>query len=89
MEGGWARCLRAFLEHILLDPCGLATGGVPLSLDDGPVMLFARLSNVLADGEGLMKGFDWKGASGLKPCVKHNNVVKKVGRTSQYHKHHG
>ena len=66
---------------MLLNPCGLATGGVPLQLDSGSVMLFARLSSVLADGEGHMKAFDWKGASALKPCVKHTNVIKKVRRS--------
>lgn len=81
VDGGWACCLRLFLEYMLLNPCGLAMGGVPLPLDSGPVMLFARLSNILADGEGHMKAFDWKGASALKPCLKHGNVTKKVGRS--------
>ena len=70
--------VRRFLEHILLRPGGLAVGGVPLMLDDGPIMSFARLSNVLADGDGHMQVWDWKGAASLKPCVKHWNVVKKV-----------
>lgn len=74
---------RRFLEHILVHPAGLATGGVPLVLDDGPIMLFARLSNVLADGDGHMHIWDWKGAAALKPCVKHWNIVKKVCTTPQ------
>ena len=42
-----------------------------------PVILHAHLWSVLADGEGHMKAWDWVGASGLKPCVKHFNVYKK------------
>ncbi len=69
---------KRFLEHLLTHPCGLAAGGVTLELDDGPILLFARVSNVLADGDGHAEIFDWKGASALKPCIKHWNVVKKV-----------
>ncbi len=73
--------LRIFLEKLLIGPSGLSGGGVAIELDDGPLLLFGRLSNVLADGEGLMKAFDWKGASSLKPCLKHFNVYKKVSCT--------
>ena len=72
--------LRPFLEHFLVHPCGLAAGGVPVELDDGPRMIQARLSNVLADGEGHMVAWDWKGAGALKACVKHANVLEKVVR---------
>lgn len=74
--------VQRFLEHILLQPCGLAVGGVPLELEDGPVMLFARLSNVLADGDGHEELWDWKGAAAIKCCVKHWNVVKKAHQRS-------
>jgi hypothetical protein len=40
-------------------------------------LLFARLTNLLSDGDGLRMAFDWKGASSLKPCFKHYNVFKK------------
>ena len=80
VEGGWAHMLRLFLEHFLVHPCGLAAGGVHVELDDGPRMIHARLSNVLADGEGHMIVWDWKGAGALKACVKHANVLKKVVR---------
>lgn len=82
VAGGWPHMLRRFLEHILVHPCGLAAGGLAVATDDGPCMLFARLSNVLSDGEGHMHAFDWKGAAALKVCLKHNNVLKKAGRTA-------
>lgn len=79
MDGGWAHFFRKYLELQLLGACGLSTGGVALTLEGHPRLLFARLGNVLADGEGHMKAFDWKGASALKPCLRHFNVYKKAG----------
>lgn len=70
--------LRLFLQHILLQPSGLAAGGVHLDLADGPILLFARLASLLSDGDGLAEALDWKGASSMKPCVKCWNVVKKA-----------
>lgn len=78
VEGGWPHFFRRFLEVQLFEPCGLSTGGVAVMLDGQPTLLYARLSNVLADGDGHMKVWDWKGASSLKPCLKHVNVMKKA-----------
>ena len=75
--GGWSHVLRRFLHRQLLGPMGLASVGVPLTLDGRPVMLFGRLSNLLSDGDGLRQALDWKGSSSLKPCFKHHNVFKK------------
>ncbi len=85
VEGGWAHMLRRFLEHLLTHPCGLAAGGVHVALDDGPQMIYGRLTNVLADGDGHMQAWDWKGASALRCCVKHANVLKKVTSTTHWH----
>ncbi len=78
VEGGWSCCLRAYLRAQLLDPAGLMTGGVALTLGGQPVMLYAKVGCILADGDGHMKAFDWKGASCLKPCLRHFNVFKKA-----------
>jgi hypothetical protein len=78
--GGWAACLRLFLERLLLGPNGLTTVGWPMVIGGVHHLLFARLTNVLSDGDGLKQAFDWKGASGLKPCFKHFNVFKKAIR---------
>ena len=42
IEGGWPACLAAFLRALLLGANGLTTAGIPLSLPNGPVLLFAR-----------------------------------------------
>ena len=77
LQGGWSACLNRFLQHQLLGRDGLATGGVPLLIQGQHIALFARLSNLLSDGDGLRMALDWRGASSLKPCIKHYNVFKK------------
>jgi len=69
--------LRLILEHMLASSIALGTSGLQLELSQGPTLLFACLSNMLSDGDGLRMAFEWKGASGLKPCIKHYNVFKK------------
>ena len=40
-------------------------------------MLYGKLASLLSDGDGLRMGLDWKGATSLKPCIKHFNVWRK------------
>ena len=76
--GGWSGMLRRIAENLLLGPHGLATAGLPLRIGGLPSLLYGKLTNILADGDGLRQGLDWRGASGLKPCIKHFNVFKKA-----------
>ena len=69
--------LRCFLERMLCGPSGMATVGVPVPIDGQDRLLFARLANILSDGDGHRMGWAWKGASSMKPCFKHFNVLKK------------
>lgn len=81
VPGGWSSMLRLFLEDLFFGDLGLATVGLPLFLSsETPVFLFATLKNILADGDGFRQGYDWRGASSLKPCLVHHNVVKKDER---------
>jgi hypothetical protein len=76
-RGGWSHFLRMYLWTHLLGPTGIATAGVPIMISGRPILLFAKLTNLLSDGDGLRMAFDWKGASSMKPCFKHYNVFKK------------
>ena len=69
--------LRCFLDRLLFGTHGLVTAGMALRLQDQSFAIFAKLHILLADGEGLKHSFDWKGSSGLKPCLTHFNVCKK------------
>jgi hypothetical protein len=69
--------LRLLLERMLSGQSGLSTVGVPVRIGGQDRLLFAKLTNLLSDGDGHRMGWDWKGASSLKPCWKHFNVFKK------------
>ena len=49
--------------------------------------VFAKLTVLLSDGDGLRSALQWKGASSTKPCFRHWNIVK-PGSTLDKH-HHG
>ena len=51
--GGWSHFLKVYLQRQLAGPCGLCTSGVALVLSGQPVMLFARFTRLLSDGDGL------------------------------------
>ena len=69
--------IRIIMEHLFLGPVGLTSVGLPLHVHGENRMLYGRLANLLSDGDGHRMGLDWKGASALKPCIKHFNVFKK------------
>jgi hypothetical protein len=69
--------LRLFLERVLFGQSGMSTVGVPIKVGGQDRLLFAKLTNLLTDGDGHRMGWDWKGAGSLKPCWKHFNVFKK------------
>jgi len=75
--GGWSRMLRDFLRLLFLGPHGLETVGVPVTIGNHTVVIWARMGHLFSDGDGLRLALDWKGAAGLKPCFLHWNVVSK------------
>jgi len=76
-KGGWSHCFAQVMRLMLLDVEAFATSGVPLSVLGEPVLMFARVRNILSDGDGLRSVLDWRGANGIKPCFKHGLVVSK------------
>ena len=68
-EGRWSGVPRAYLNAHMYSATGMATAGLPLMLNGQQFMVFATLSHLLADGDGLCVAF--KGASGLKCCLRH------------------
>lgn len=62
---------------MLLGPSGMMTAGAAIEIRGRHYTIFARLTNLLADGDGLRMILNWMGASGLKPCFVHSNVLAK------------
>jgi hypothetical protein len=79
LEGGFSRILAMYLRVHLLGTHGCLTVGVPLQLgaSGGLKVLWAKLSNLVADGEGFELAYEWRGASSLRPCLRHYNVLAK------------
>ena len=74
--GGWSRMLGMLLESVFIHRGGFSHGVVVL-IKGVPCTIYAKLHNLVSDGDGLRMAYLWKGASGLKPCLRHWNVLKK------------
>ena len=75
--GGWSRMLRDLLRMVLAGPSGLQTVGAPITVKGQAVAIFAKLVCLLGDGEGVKLALQWNGASSIRPCFRHWNLVKK------------
>ena len=74
--GGWSRLLRDYIRlQLLSSECGLISTGVPLELGGQLTLLWANLRILLTDGDGHRIALDWNGASSIKPCFRHWNVI--------------
>jgi len=78
VSGGWPHCFKLFLRSMCMGHFGLSTSGVPVDIQGEVLLLHGRLTAILGDGDGHAKAFDWKGASSLKPCLRHFNVYRKA-----------
>ena len=77
VDGGVSCALRLMLRAMLLQDGGNFVEGVVLDLDDGPTLFFAQFRVHLGDEAALSRGLSCKGASGMRPCIKCANVLKK------------
>ncbi len=88
MPGGWSFALGRLLRRMFFGTQGFATAGAPLLIHNTPLILFAELGVLISDGDGLRLACCWVGASGIKPCLRHWNVLKKdsdlCGRVDGY-----
>lgn len=76
VDGGWSAMLRKFLNLFLFGDTGIAGSGTPIEIDGVVHVIWARVSNMLADGDGHRMALSWKGAAGIKPCIRHWNLVR-------------
>ena len=44
--------LRLFMEHMLFGPAGMATVGQAVVIHGVPRLIFAKVTNILSDGDG-------------------------------------
>ena len=74
-EGGWSKVFTQILHRTFYGRLGLSVVGVAFSHRGRDYNFFAKLSNILSDGDGLKLVTGWKGASGLRPCLLHSNIL--------------
>lgn len=77
VRGGWPRMLKTFLHRVMYGPYAMPTVGAALIVNGRPVTIFATVSAILSDNDGLRLSFALKGSSGLKPCLRCWNVWMK------------
>ena len=75
--GGWSAMMRQYLHVQLLGANGLSETGVAITIHNQPLLFWAKLTNLLSDGDGHRQCLSWRGASGIKPCFFHWNVFSK------------
>ena len=75
--GGWSHLLRLFLNVLLIGPLGFESAGVPIRVQGKDVLIFAKLSNIISDGDGFRVAYDWRGHASMRPCLRHWNVLRK------------
>ena len=76
VAGGWSRMLRDLLRLTLGQPSGMQVAGIPLMVKGKHEVIYAKVTCLLSDGDGLRQALQWRGASSNKPCFRHWNVVR-------------
>ena len=76
-EGGWSNVFTQMLHRTFYGRLGLSVVGVAFSHRGRHCIFYAKLSNILSDGDGLKLVTGWRGASGLRPCLVHSNILMK------------
>ena len=76
VAGGRSAMLRKYLHLHLFGEKGQQTNGWDLSWHGLSRRVFAKVPNILADGDGLRMCLQWGGQGCLKPCWRHWDVMK-------------
>ncbi len=74
--GGWSACLATYLKAHLLGDLSIQTVGVTFRVGGRMFTVYARLSCLCSDGEGLQYALDLKGPCGIRFCVRCQNILK-------------
>jgi hypothetical protein len=82
-KGNWSRILASILRHMLLGTHGLSRTGVAFTYRNEHYVFFAKLSNLLSDGDGHRKAIAWRGPSSFRPAILHSNILKKGSDLAQ------
>ena len=74
VRGGMSNCMRLLLRSIFLQPCRAFAVGFPVDLE-GPTLIRVTFGHFIADEAAIKSTWSFKGASGLRPCLRCKNIV--------------
>ena len=77
VAGGWSCVLARLLLRMFSGPHGFQATGIAFVHENKEYLVYAGLANLLSDGDGIRKGYGWRGASSLKASPVHSNILKK------------
>jgi len=78
--GGWSAMMRQYLHVHLLGANGMSEAGVAITIHGQPLLFWAKLTNLLSDGDGHKQCLSWKAAAGIKPCFFAIRIWRAVGK---------
>ena len=65
------------LRKLLMHESGPARGGIPFTVGGQAYTVYAKVSDIISDGDGHRQGLEWVGAGGMRCCFLHANVFGK------------
>ena len=68
--GHWSYMLRIFFRMLLCGNQGGLTVGATVMAGGMPLTIFFKIAAVGSDYDGIRIGWDWKGANGLRMCLR-------------------
>ena len=77
VDGGMGCVMKHLMHAFFTSDESFTTAGVDVDIGEGSILLFAENSNIVADEKALKYTWDFKGASGLLPCIDCANVTMK------------
>ena len=60
-----------------------ARGGIPFPVGGQACTVYAKVSDIISDGDGHRQGLEWVGAGGMRCCFLHANVFGKLAAAQQ------
>ena len=77
--GHWSYMLRIFFRMLICGNQGGLTVGVTVMADGMPLTIFFKIAALGSDYDGIRIGWDWKGARGLRMCLRCYCFAKNSG----------
>ena len=65
VHAGWSQALKLLLRKLLMHESGPAHGGIPFTVGGEVCTVYAKVSDIISDGDGHRQGLESVGAGGM------------------------